>query len=501
MTTATAMTYAWAEITKVEDREDGTVMVYGPVADSGLDRDKQRLNRQWLDQAMPAWMAEGGNIREQHDPTRAVGVGVGLTKGDVDDVHLLAAHVIDDQAVRKVKAKVLKGFSVGIKEPRVQMGKADAPNGEVVGGRIIEVSLVDRPSNPRTLFTLAKADGAELAAVDGAELLERTDIDCDVPEAHLGQPGGEILKFVSAAQRKKDAAAGVAMPNGDFPIPDEGHLRSAIGHLGNYTGDKAAARRHIIARARALGLTKLLPEGWNVSKADQILADVAQWAPIEPASWYATKADTADIASAVEAIAAIARLIQSDAAGMAAGDLTEDREISYLLDAVRALKYFVMCEQEEEEPDDGTGSGGGGQAADDFNMAGDVILMADDKPDVTKTDKPDTTKTDATKVDGGSPLTKTEFATMLKTAVAEATEPLKDDLGVVKAELAKALAAPAPGGPVQTRTAAQTGAPANDHRSRANALLVKAANIGNADPALAQGYRDQANALLAKADA
>ena len=75
-----------------------------------------------------------------------------------------------------------------------------------------------------------------------------------------------VTKFVSAAQRRKDAEAGVAMPNGDFPIPDEGHLRSAVGHLGGYTGDKAAAKRHIIKRARALHLTHLLPEDWNVSK-------------------------------------------------------------------------------------------------------------------------------------------------------------------------------------------------------------------------------------------
>ncbi len=75
------------------------------------------------------------------------------------------------------------------------------------------------------------------------------------------------VKFVSAAQRRKFARSGVAMPNGDFPIPDEGHLKSAIGRLGNYHGDTAKAKRHIIKRARALGLTHLLPEDWHVSKA------------------------------------------------------------------------------------------------------------------------------------------------------------------------------------------------------------------------------------------
>lgn len=75
-----------------------------------------------------------------------------------------------------------------------------------------------------------------------------------------------LVKYVSAAARRKYAKTGVAMPNGDFPIPDEGHLRSAIGRLGNYKGNKEKAKRHIIRRARALGLTHLLPKEWNVKK-------------------------------------------------------------------------------------------------------------------------------------------------------------------------------------------------------------------------------------------
>jgi hypothetical protein len=76
-------------------------------------------------------------------------------------------------------------------------------------------------------------------------------------------PDGTLVKFVSAAQRRTYASSGVAMPNGDFPIADEGHLRSAVGHYGGYKGDKAAAKRHIIRRAKKLGLTRLLPDDWE----------------------------------------------------------------------------------------------------------------------------------------------------------------------------------------------------------------------------------------------
>ncbi len=83
-------------------------------------------------------------------------------------------------------------------------------------------------------------------------------------EAVFSEDG--MVKYVSAAARRKYARQGVAMPNGDFPIPDEGHLRSAIGRLGNYHGDKAKAKAHIIKRAKALGLTHLLPKDWGVAK-------------------------------------------------------------------------------------------------------------------------------------------------------------------------------------------------------------------------------------------
>lgn len=199
--------YAWAPITKVEDQDDGTVMVYGPATDAGLDRDKQRMNQAWLDTAMPSWMAEGGNIREQHQSGRAVGVGAGLTRAD-DGTHNLAALVVDPVAVLKVKTGVLKGFSIGVKDPQLMFGKADAPNGEIVGGSIIEVSLVDRPANPRTTFVMVKADGADqLVAVDAPAVV-------DTPPTAAEVAGNAVLAelgtVLPGALVKADAATDVA---------------------------------------------------------------------------------------------------------------------------------------------------------------------------------------------------------------------------------------------------------------------------------------------------
>lgn len=328
MTTTTA--YAWARITKTEKQDDGTLMVYGPATDAGVDRDRQKMDQTWLDTAMPAWMAEGGNVRGQHNPQDAVGVGVGLTRAD-DGTHNLAAHVVDPVAVKKVETGVFKGFSVGIKDPHITFGKADAPAGVVDGGTICEVSLVDRPSNPRTLFTMVKADAA------GA--LE------DVEDAEVQETGAEDETDTPA-----DEAAEVAK-----------------------------------AEAAVLELRALL-----------------------------TKAE----------------------------------------DVLKTIK------------------------------PGDTVTT--ETPDLTKVDSPD-------------------VAAIVKAAVAEATNPLRDELVLVKAELAKVAAMPVPGGPVAMRTASQT-QQARDAdrltlRAQAAEYAAKADDRSREDPLLAEGYRARAAELLAKADA
>ena len=66
-------------------------------------------------------------------------------------------------------------------------------------------------------------------------------------------------------QRKTAASAGAALPDGSFPIKNRQDLKNAITALGR-AKDPAKAKRHIIKRARALGLVSSLPEDWDVSQ-------------------------------------------------------------------------------------------------------------------------------------------------------------------------------------------------------------------------------------------
>lgn len=91
-------------------------------------------------------------------------------------------------------------------------------------------------------------------------------------------------EVLDTAQRRTMARDGVAMPDGAFPIPDEGHLRSAIGRLAEYKGDKAKAKAHIIERAKALNLVHMLPKEWHVTKDNQSPSLLDQTREVTPDS-------------------------------------------------------------------------------------------------------------------------------------------------------------------------------------------------------------------------
>lgn len=525
--------YAWAPITKSVKQDDGTLMVYGPAISTDLDADKQRFSQTFIDKAMPRWLAEGGNVREQHDPKRAVGVGVGLTRTD-DGAQMLAAKIVDTEAIRKAEHGVLRGFSVGVRDPRIVMGKADAPGGEVVDGRVVEVSLVDRPCNSRCTFTLAKADGAgELAAVEAPELVETPDVADDTKS---DDPDLE-KRDVPAAERKEDAKAGKAMKDGSYPIETKGDLANAIKAVGRGGADHDKIRQHIISRAKAIGHAEMIPDGWGSdgslkpagdekcdgmkAQCDKIIstvntltkADAPAGSNPADATAEAARDETADLAGAQDAINAIASLIIREATSLGMGNLDEAFDIGILLEAVAALKFFIRREQAEQ--------------------AGTSTMELSDNPDITKAD---TTKT-TTSVEPVEHLTKADVADLIKTAVAEATAPIEqrakdlaeqvdtlkagradadsakqslvDDLTKVRADLeqtqetlSKVLAMPEPGGPILSRTSSQErqarATDADIMRAEARQLKLKADSIS--DPTLRLGYQQRATELLTKAD-
>lgn len=71
---------------------------------------------------------------------------------------------------------------------------------------------------------------------------------------------------ISTAQRKQAAANGAAMPGGRYPIRNRDDLQNAIHAVGRAKGGeagRAAVRRFIIKRAKALGLSNMIPGSWR----------------------------------------------------------------------------------------------------------------------------------------------------------------------------------------------------------------------------------------------
>ena len=73
----------------------------------------------------------------------------------------------------------------------------------------------------------------------------------------------------SAKERKTDARSGAAMPDGSFPIEDAGDLANAM-RLAGHAKDPSAARRHIKARAKALGLESHLSGAYSKAVIEQV---------------------------------------------------------------------------------------------------------------------------------------------------------------------------------------------------------------------------------------
>lgn len=167
--TMTNLTTAFFDIVKADKNADGTLMVYGKATDDSLDIDQQICDPVWLDNAMPEWFKSGGNIREQHSNIAA---GVAKEYEKRADGHYIHALVVDPVSVKKVDTGVLKGFSIGIKNPRVVRDQK-AANGRIIDGKIVEVSLVDRPANPNCQLVLAKSADGENGMWKVEELIEK----------------------------------------------------------------------------------------------------------------------------------------------------------------------------------------------------------------------------------------------------------------------------------------------------------------------------------------
>ncbi len=461
------LAYSYAAILKSEKQSDGTLKVYGKATDDSIDIDQQICDSDWLKKAMPDWFTTGGNIREQHS---SIAAGVATDYEEKADGHYITALVVDPVSVKKVETGVLKGFSIGIRGPRV-VRDTKAAGGRIVDGQIIEVSIVDRPANPNAKLMLAKAaDGGELMAVEQISIPTPADVFKSAPE-----------EVIAAAEALADAPAVEETPVAEEVVADAPATEEAPAEE---TAIEEVATDEAIEAVKSLQAT--------LKKFDQTLFDDAK--------------------------RALSALIASEADEQANLGHNEVMSLTHLLESVKHL--FDWYEGEEYEGE--IGENNPTEVGETIEMS---ATLADDEKcgdcgkmgKMCKCNKAADADTDATEAEAEKSATvdvkfdESQISSILEKAVSSAKESVEAEFTLLKSSLAEAEQKAA-NLEAELETAKKMAVAGGPKRSilkstetTDNELIQKAAayrQFANTtqDTLLAKGYRELAADLEAKAN-
>ena len=214
-----------------------------------------------------------GAVRAMHTPI-AAGKLTDIAFDDNAKRITVVAKIVDDDEWRKVQEGVYTGFSEG---GRYVKRWADPDSGLTrYTADPHEISLVDLPCVPDATFDVVKDGMVEkrsfASRAEAGDPADPDDQDLDADKREF-----------SAAQRKKDANQGVAMPDGSYPIRSAKDVANAVRDCCR-SGEEADVKAHIIARAKAIGADGALPDAWTE------LADKAVGVSNSPGTTQATDA-------------------------------------------------------------------------------------------------------------------------------------------------------------------------------------------------------------------
>ena len=201
------ITYASFPIEKTETDANGDLIVYGKASDGGIDSDNQIVDPAWMSKAVQEWLSTGANLRVQHSAQRDP-AGIGLEAStDNAGATWVKGLVIEPIAQKLVAKGALRAYSVGIARPTI-VRDASAQGGRIVGGELVEISLVDRPANKRCALQLVKSEGG-LPEYTGKLFGESADIEkalkADVADGRVADALDDMRDAVDNAVRAQNA--------------------------------------------------------------------------------------------------------------------------------------------------------------------------------------------------------------------------------------------------------------------------------------------------------
>ena len=468
------LTTSFFGIEKSDKNADGTLTVYGKATDDALDIDKQICDGDWLDRAMPHWFKSGGNIREQHSNIAA---GVAKEYELKADGHYITALVVDPVSVKKVENGVLKGFSIGIKNPRV-IQDSKAANGRIIDGQIVEVSLVDRPANPNCQLVLAKSASGDETIVQVEELIETEETVTD-----------NVLQSEDITEKETPVEKSIKVS-----VP-----KSIVGDLLKFDKAQFEAARNALASLIAVEAEEI-KEGHNeLMSITHLLEAVAHLH-----AWY-------------EGEEAEGEIMEEETIIERAADAEDKAEAEAEKMCENCNKSMKMCKCEKGAEPDPVPTEETYATLKDTTIVPpaetpksaevDGLEVADIEPEAPAVEE---TPADAPKV-SAEDISTEEVEAIVEQAVKSATASIKSEIASLvsakeaalekavklEEELAIAKSLAVAGGPKRT---------ASTISSEPNDLLVKAASYkakanATTDPILAKGYKQLAEEYFAKADA
>lgn len=193
-------------LSKVEEQEDGTLMVHGIASSGARDSAGEIITPDAMRAALPGYMAYPA-IREMHK-SDAAGSAAEISVDDATGVTHICAHVVDPIAITKVKSKTYRGFSVGGK-----VLKRDPDDRSIITSiDLIEVSLVDRPCNPEASITMFKADVAETEEEAMSVPFEPKPEDTKARAAEMAKAAGKPDRAVDYLVKARDELIAAGPP-------------------------------------------------------------------------------------------------------------------------------------------------------------------------------------------------------------------------------------------------------------------------------------------------
>jgi hypothetical protein len=288
---------------------------------------------------MPVWFKSGGNIREQHSNIAA---GVAKEYESKADGHYISALVVDPVSVKKVQNRVLRGFSIGIKSPRVVMDKK-AANGRIIDGQIVEVSLVDRPANPNCQLVLAKSINGEKSLTKVEELVETT-IEKELVEESMPMNGEaksipsseEMMSRYASAKQALDEVTMMCKEYG-YELPSEEKQYGESAEEESAEGPAGSGAEHELGEAKEVAPTEEVE--MEKTTLTEIVPDTTVDEPIVPEiNPDDTKKDTEDNTSSDKSLLADINLVDIVEKAVKSAMKSVEAEIAELKTAKEAVE-------------------------------------------------------------------------------------------------------------------------------------------------------------------